>query len=414
MLSLPGFALPAAPDRRFSALVRVNGEAGDSLYRCIQNVTVDEDIETGSSFSIQLSACREDDGSYPYIGDDNLEFWNRVTVYAAFPTQTEVVIDGYISNVTISTNPDAATATVDILGVDASAEMNLVDKRKVWKGKSYEDIAREVIGQYGLTAKIAEAADSAASANVPPHPVAQRSTDLAFLRELARRKGYEFFVQGANAYFRPPQLTGAPQKLIAVNFGEQTNCTRISIDADGTRPTEAEIAFIDPMTGETPEPVVETESGLPALGARTLSKMRGAAGMPQARVVPRRLGCMTRAQAKDYATGVLRRNAWCVVATGHLDGLRYGRVLRTRKLVTVKGVGASRNGLYYVRKVRHQLTARTYDMDFELVRNALGTRGDEDFQGESPDAGFAVPALGPGADTDTVRVAEGGPRVMPA
>ena len=119
MLTLPSFALPAAPDRRFSTSVRVNGEGGDSLYRCIQSITVDEDIEAGSSFSIQLSACREDDGSYPYIGDDNLEFWNRVSIYAAFPAQTEVVIDGYISNVTISTDPDADSATVEILGVDA-------------------------------------------------------------------------------------------------------------------------------------------------------------------------------------------------------------------------------------------------------------------------------------------------------
>jgi hypothetical protein len=142
--------------------------------------------------------------------------------------------------------------------------------------------------------------------------------------------------------------------------------------------------------------------------------MRGTAGMPQTRLVPRRLGCMTEAQARDYATGVLRRNAWCVVARGHLNGLRYGRVLRTRKLVTVKGVGPSRNGNYYVRKVRHQLTARTYDMDFELVRNALGALGSESFAGEAPDAGLSLPALGPGADMDTVRVAEGGARVMPA
>jgi hypothetical protein len=160
--------------------------------------------------------------------------------------------------------------------------------------------------------------------------------------------------------------------------------------------------------------VVKTESGLPALAARPLSEMRGAARVPQARLVPRRLGCMTQAQAQDYATGVLRRNAWCVTATGHLNGLRYGHVLRTRKLVTVKGLGEPHNGTYYVRKVRHQLTARTYDMDFELVRNGLGSLGSEDFEGESPDAGLSVPALGPGFDMDTVRVAETGARVMPA
>lgn len=402
-------ALPTAPDRRFSCAVRVNGETSDSLYQCIESIVVEEDLEAGSSFSIRLSACRNDDGSYPYIDDDNLQVWNRVTVYASFPAQTEVVIDGYVSHLNIATDPDAASATVEIRGVDASYEMNLEDKRKVWRGQSYEEIATAVIGEYQLHAVVAEA-----TAGATPHPVSQRGTDLAFLRELARRKGYEFFVQGGNAYFRPAQLTGTPQKLIAVNFGAQTNCTRFSVEADGTAPTEAEIAFVDPMSGETPEPVVITDSGLPALGSRALSEMRGAASLPQARLVPRRLGCMTQAQAEEYATGVLRRNAWWVIATGHLDGLRYGRVLRSRKLVTVKGVGPSYNGMYYVRKVRHQLTARTYDMDFELARNALGALGSEDFAGEVPDAGPAIPALGPGADTDTVRVAAGGARVMPA
>lgn len=389
--------------------MRVNGEASDSLYQCIEAVAVEEDLEAGSSFSIRLAACRNDDGTYPYVDDDNLQVWNRVTVYASFPAQTEVVIDGYISHLDIATDPDAASATVEIRGVDASYEMNLADKRKVWRNQSYEAIATAIIGEYQLQPVVAEAA-----AGGTPHPVSQRGTDLAFLRELARRKGYEFFVQGGNAYFRPAQLTGAPQKLIAVNFGAETNCTRFSVEADGTAPTEAEIAFVDPMSGETPEPVVITDSGLPALGATPLSELRGAASVPQARLVPRRLGCMTQAQAEEYATGVLRRNAWWVLATGHLNGLRYGRVLRTRKLVTVKGVGPSHNGTYYVRKVRHQLTARSYDMDFELVRNALGALGSEDFGGEVPDAGPAIPALGPGADTDTVRVAAGGSRVMPA
>jgi phage protein D len=368
----------------------------------------------GSSFSIQLSACRNEDGTYPYVEDENLKVWNRVTIYAAFPKQTEVVMDGYISHFNLGTDQDSASVTVEIRGVDASYEMNLEDKRKVWKGKSYEDIAREIIESYQLEPVIATPADSSGSADVPPHPVAQRGSDLRLLRELARRKGYEFFVQGGNAYFRPAQLTGTPQKLIAVNFGDQTNCTGFSIEADGTAATEAEIAFIDPMTGATPAPVVKTDSGLPALGAQALSSMRGGAGVPQARLVPRRLGCMTQAQAEDYATGLLRRNAWWVVATGHLNGLRYGHVLRSRKLVTVKGFGPSHNGTYYVRKVRHQLTARTYDMDFELVRNAVGKLGSEDFEGENPDSSLSPPAAGPGADPDTVQVAESGARVMPA
>ena len=110
---------------------------------------------------------------------------------------------------------------------------------------------------------------------------------------------------------------------------------------------------------------------------------------------------------------MLRRHGWWVTARGTLNGLRYGRVLRSRKLVTVKGAGPNYNGNYYVRKVQHHLTMRTYDMDFDLARNALGKLDIEPFEGEQPDAVMPA-AAGPGADADAIAVAESGPRVLPA
>jgi hypothetical protein len=403
-------ALPAAADRSFSAAVRINGEANDSLYKCIQQITVEEDLELGSSFSIRLSACRNDDGSWPYLEDENLQVWNRVTIYASFPQQTETVIDGYIAEVAVSSNAEEGNVTVEIQGVDAAYHMNLEEKTKIWLDKSFEDIAEEILTSYDFATEIAEPAGDAAA--TPPHAVAQRHTDHAFLRELARRKGYEFFLQGATGFFRPPMLDGTPQKLIAVNFGEETNCTQFRVAADGTAPTSAAIMFLDPMTGSVMESRRDS-SELTPLGTDTLDTLRGAVSVPQTLQIGRRLGCMDQARADDYATGLLRRNGWWVTATGSLNGLRYGRVLRSRKTVTIKGIGARYNGVYYVRKVRHDLTMRTYTMNFEAVRNAVGKLGTEDFEGEHPDA-LSPPAIGAGADTDTVRVAESGPRVLPA
>lgn len=404
-------ALPATADRNFSVALRVNGELNDSLYQCIQRITVEEDLEAGSSFSIQLSACRNEDGSWPYLEDENLQVWNRVTIYAMFPTQIEVVIDGYIADVAVATNPDQGNVTVEIQGVDAAYHMNLEEKTRIWRDKSYEDIAREVLASYDFEPQIAEPAEDAAA--TPPHAVAQRHTDHAFLRELARRKGYEFFLQGGTGFFRPPVLDGAPQKLIAVNFGDQTNCTQFRVAADGTAPTAAAIMFLDRMSGAVMESRRDS-SGLPPLGTDTLDTLRGAVGVPQSVRIGRRLGALDQARADDYATGLLRRGGWWVTATGTLNGLRYGRVLRSRKTVTIKGIGARYNGAYYVRKVRHELTMRTYSMNFEAVRNAVGRVGTEDFEGESPDSTLTPPAAGPGADTDSVRVAEAGPRVLPA
>jgi len=401
-------AIPTASDRSFSCAVSVNGEATASLLSCIQSVTVDEDLDVGSSCAIELQACRNEDGSWPYVEDENLQVWNRVTVYAAFPKQTEVVFDGYISHVSCRANDEGANMTVEIRGVDASYHMNQEEKTRIWRGKTYEAIATELFTEYQFKPVVAEPP----AGGEPPLQVAQRGTDHRFLRELARRRGFEFYVLGGNAYFRPPDLTAKPQKVIAVHFGDQTNCHNLRFDADGTAPTVAQVSYFDAMEGAATTDVAQ-ESGLPPLGTKPLTGLRGAIRMPQAKRIARGLGFHSGAQAAEYAAGILRRNGWWVTAHGSLNGLRYGRVLRSRKLVTVKGAGPNYNGDYYVRKVQHHLTARTYEMQFELARNALGALGTEDFEGESPDA-VAPAATGADADTDPIEVTAGGPRVLPA
>lgn len=401
-------AIPTASDRSFSAIVRVNGESAGELLKCVQSVTVDEDLDVGSSCAIQLQACRNDDGSWPYLEDENLQVWNRVTVLAAFPTQTEVVFDGYISHVNCRTNEEAANLIVEIRGVDASYHMNQEDKARIWRGKTYEAIATEIFGEYDFKPIVADPPGSGEA----PLQVAQRGSDHRFVRELARRRGYEFYVLGGNAYFRPPDLSGKPQKLIAVNFGEQSNCNQLQFESDGTAPTLAQVGYFDAMEGTAVTDRVES-SGLPALGSQPLSDLRGAVQMPQARSIARGLGFHSGAQAAEYAAGMLRRHGWWVIARGTLNGLRYGAVLRSRKLVAVKGAGRNYNGHYYVRKVQHRLTARSYDMQFELARNAIGQLGSEDFAGESPDA-LVPAAAGAGIDSDPIEVAASGPRVLPA
>ena len=161
--------------------------------------------------------------------------------------------------------------TVQLTGVDASYHMNQEEKTRIWRGKTYEAIAREIFDEYGFKPVVADPPGSGEA----PAQVAQRATDHRFLRGLARRRGYEFYVLGGNAYFRPPDLGGQPQKLIAVNFGEQTNCHHLQFEADGTAPTAAQVSYFDAMEGRAATERAD-DSGLPALGARPLSALRGA------------------------------------------------------------------------------------------------------------------------------------------
>lgn len=60
-----------------------------------------------------------------------------------------------------------------------------------------------------------------------------------------------------------------------------------------------------------------------------------------------------------------------VSGTGTLDVLRYGRTLKARQLVGVRGAGPAFDGLHYVDSVTHTIAKGRYKQDFTLKRNAL-------------------------------------------
>ena len=82
--------------------------------------------------------------------------------------------------------------------------------------------------------------------------------------------------------------------------------------------------------------------------------------------------------AKD---GLLQRSraAWprrrapdAVSANGSLNVLRYGRLLKARRLVGVRGAGMAYDGLYYVQeRDQHASSAANSSRAFNLTRNGL-------------------------------------------
>ena len=65
------------------------------------------------------------------------------------------------------------------------------------------------------------------------------------------------------------------------------------------------------------------------------------------------------------------RSSEAVTGTGSLDVLRYGRPLRARSLVGLRGAGLAFDGLYFVKNVKHKMKRGEYKQDFTLTRNGL-------------------------------------------
>jgi len=79
------------------------------------------------------------------------------------------------------------------------------------------------------------------------------------------------------------------------------------------------------------------------------------------------------AQAATTAVAAVTNAPDAVKVQGELDAVRYGDVLRARRLVGVRGAGRTYDGNYYVRSVTHRITRGEYTQNFTLSREGTGT-----------------------------------------
>jgi len=91
------------------------------------------------------------------------------------------------------------------------------------------------------------------------------------------------------------------------------------------------------------------------------------------RLVPVSDDLSKRSLLQAIMIGVGKASQWAEAVTGNgeLDVVRYGRILKARQLVGVRGAGVAYDGLYYVKSVTHKIKRGEYKQSFQLSRNGL-------------------------------------------
>ena len=159
---------------------------------------------------------------------------------------------------------------------------------------------------------------------------AQQGTDLAYIKQLADEVGYVFYVEpgpapGTNiAYFGPEIKVGVPQPALNVNMDAHTNVESLSFSFDPTKGV-LPVVFIQNQLTQVPIPIpIPNLNPLhPPLGraAAAAREHHGAQGHGQAQPDAGDL-----ARARRGASARRTRSP----ASGSLDVLRYGRLLKAR------------------------------------------------------------------------------------
>lgn len=297
----------------------------------------------------------------------------RVVLVVTINGAADVLMDGVMTNHELSPGSDPGHSTLTVTGQDLTQVMDYLD----FSGTPFPAMTAEmrvavILAKYAALGIVPLVIPSM----LPDLPLptdripTQQGNDLAYIRALADEVGYVFYLEPGPqpgmsvAYWGPEIKVGAPQPALNMNMDAFTNVESLSFTLNATEKIAPTVFIQIPFTKTVLQiPIPDIASLNPPLGASALLANRTEPVAGTAKYSATRATMRGLAQAAQSADGVS--------GTGTLDVLRYGRVLKARRLVGVRGVGAEYDGLYYVKSVTHHIKRGEYKQNFTLGRNGL-------------------------------------------
>ena len=354
--------------------IEIDGEEVSDLYPDLDFLEVEQDDDLANMFKLRLLIRQQSDSTWSHLDDERLVAWKAVTVTAGFESGTEELLSGYITHVKPHFDPDPNLCTVEIWGMDGSVLMDQEEKLKDWPDKKDSDIAAEIFGLYNFAPDVE---DTVVIHDEAMSTIIQRETDMQFLKRLALRNGYECFVHGTRGIFRKPFIDEQPQPVLAIHFGDKTNVSRFSLEVNSLAPTNVAMFQVDRSNKEIIDVAIERSLQFP-LGATDSPSLLGR-GVDPGKIYIGMNAATGNPEMTALCQGLFHQAEWFVSGEGEVTSDLYGHVLQPRKPVTIKGIGETYSGVYYVTHVTHSFTSSGYTQFFRVKRNALMPTGAEDF-----------------------------------
>jgi hypothetical protein len=297
----------------------------------------------------------------------------RVIIVATMNGTPQVLMDGVMLNHEVSPGSDDTHSVLTVKGKDLTAVMDFID---------FSGIPYPAMPNFARVALILAkyAALGIMPLTIPeivtdiPVPISRfprhQGKDLDYIRRLARESGYVFYLDPgpapgvSRAYWGPEIKVGVPQPALNTNMDAHTNVESLQFNFDKER-KKLPVVFIQEEISKAviPIPIPDITPLNPPLGL-----------VPP---IPPRIEPLYNSvfasplQAVMMGLAEASRSSDAVFATGSLDVLRYGRILKARQLVGVRGAGPAFDGLYYVKSVTHSIERGEYKQSFQLARNGL-------------------------------------------
>jgi len=307
------------------------------------------------------------DGDFPTLIDSRLDADAELAIIAPFDGRNNYLVKGPVTSQQIHFTHGAAGSYVEVMGGDTSVVMDREAKSAAWADGTDSDAVRSILGQYGYAPDVES---TQAGHFEEKHTLIQRDSDLRFVRRLARRNGFLFWItcdESGNemAHFKRPPLDGNPTGNIDINLGTN-NIATLDLRWDVDRPTRVASSQLNLNDKSIIDGAV-ANSPLPPLGASALGDI-----VTEPRSIHLAAPVDDSGDLQARGEGSLIDSGWFVRATGQTSVQALNAILRANSIVNLRGVGTRHSGKYYVASVRHLIDPSAHTMEFELIRNGWG------------------------------------------
>lgn len=300
----------------------------------------------------------------------------RVILVATVNGSPNVLIDGVVTRTEILPGSDARHTSLQVTGDDLTTVMQQLLFSGIpgipYPAMPAEAVVALILAKYAFLGVVPLVLPSIAlDVPIPTNRIpSQQGNDLEYIRLLAERVGYVFYIDPGPApgmsvaYWGPKVKVGVPQPALNVDMDAASNVDSLSFSYQGNA-RSLPVVYIQNEQTKVPLPIPIPDIGPlnPPLGLidpppQTLRFLPETAKYSPVRAML--LGMAEAAKSADTVTG-----------RGSLDVTRYGRVLKSRQLVGVRGAGPAFDGLHYVSEVRHTIRRGEYKQSFTLSRKGL-------------------------------------------
>ncbi|MEQ1955825.1 hypothetical protein [Mesorhizobium sp. CN2-181] len=431
-LWIDGVELPLAGDRVLELEVEESTDAASS-FRMTFDMSPVSDAAEGDWSLLERGPFQE------ATGGPTLELMSRITigfVLAPDPGAGEViaenVFDGYVTEMhPVFGEARVEDSRLEVSGLDASCLMHFQTVVKTWSGKSDSEIAATIFQKYGFKTDGTSIEKTAPVRELVRGAMVQRCTDAEFLRLLARRNGFETYVE-----LEQGEITEAAHSTVQTRGhfhapgteGREVDTTKVQpelqlfprdapslleFDArwESHQPTRMRSWRLNELT-RLIERKDTTDPGYPRLGQDPREKIIGARlkqiefGGPAmdpsegAKAVNADTALNVLEASEIFSgrtphhsteleamnTAAMREADWFVRGAGVVRAERYPAIVRPRRPVGLNGAGHLLNGIWYCLSVCHrwarnqhlaegaesEQVSRRYEADVRLARHGLG------------------------------------------